>query len=566
MVGFTYGPIQATVATSQRIVKELLYAFLTGQAISTGVSLFVIPVSSRKVFFAEATGYLQTCRKVLRAQVGFVSVLEHSSLCSPLAVHEAEKAGEDISEGRALFKQKAGALKAMKLREDVTFAKREIAVGHFRETDIHEFYELIVHITYPISGLSGIAEIAELMQECYPVDAVTASSSANSPSQAALDVEQQDWWDLIRSLTISFDGVITILDESILHILILLRIVPGAKKGKGTDANGDAEKGDSPPKAGDPGFGNYLEQQIKELRGIRTADVQKWAAERGLNSVFQSAAKNNMNSAGSKHATMDPAAIERGLFASKRLHVVFYMEYLLYSVSLAILDLVRFAEQKSQDSTFTRIRLVLPALKTLIKWGKGLIDGDEANNEENFDQLASNAPTVYLGDSFRRAKDPEHLPPKNQIQAWGDHLRAVPRALGSAPVAFGVRVTIAVMSIGILAYLEKTHEFFIKQRVVWCLVMVSFGMSPTTGSAVFSLFWSLVFTALGMVGAFINWYIADQKTPAVIVIFFLMLQIYFYFCARYPRFLLAIVAGALTHVLTIGEASLRWCSLCTISY
>ncbi len=87
------------------------------------------------------------------------------------------------------------------------------------------------------------------------------------------DAEKQEWWDLVGSLTLSFDEVIVILDESILHILILLRLVPGAKKGRGTDANGDAKKGDSPPKAGDPGFDNYLEQQIKDLRVSHPADV-----------------------------------------------------------------------------------------------------------------------------------------------------------------------------------------------------------------------------------------------------------------------------------------------------
>ena len=54
------------------------------------------------------------------------------------------------------------------------------------------------------------------------------------------------------------------------------------------------------------------------------------------------------------------------------------------------------------------------------------------------------------------------------------------RLLGSTPVASGVRVSVAVMSVRILAYLEQTHEFFIKQRVIWLLVMTSIGMSPTT--------------------------------------------------------------------------------------
>src|SRR6187402_2962065 len=46
MVGFTYGPQEPTLFASRRFVRELLYSFLTGQAISTGVSLIIIPVSS----------------------------------------------------------------------------------------------------------------------------------------------------------------------------------------------------------------------------------------------------------------------------------------------------------------------------------------------------------------------------------------------------------------------------------------------------------------------------------------------------------------------------------------
>lgn len=150
------------------------------------------------------------------------------------------------------------------------------------------------------------------------------------------------------------------------------------------------------------------------------------------------------------------------------------------------------------------------------------------------------------------AKDPEHLPPKNFMQVLGNRLRKVPKFLGSDPVKFGARVAIATMSVGILAYLRNTHAFFIRQRVVWCLVIISIGMSPSSGSAVFNLLGNLTCTLFAMVGAFINWYIVDQKTPGVIVFLFFFLMFYFYFAARYPRFLVAIAAGAITHVLIIG--------------
>ena len=143
MVGFTYGPLEATEAASQNFLKELLYSFLTGQAISTGVSLLIIPVSSRKVFFAEATGFLQTCRSLLKAQLAYVELLEHSkpqlAAAGQSDIPDGQKtpqeltSSEELTKGTSLFKQKAIALNtvtksilalAAKLHEDVTFARR----------------------------------------------------------------------------------------------------------------------------------------------------------------------------------------------------------------------------------------------------------------------------------------------------------------------------------------------------------------------------------------------------------------------------------------------------------
>jgi len=85
------------------------------------------------------------------------------------------------------------------------------------------------------------------------------------------------------------------------------------------------------------------------------------------------------------------------------------------------------------------------------------------------------------------------------------------------------------------------------------------GMNPSSGSAVFQLLGNLAASLFGMIFAFINWYIVDQKTGGVIVFFWLFMMLYFYFAAKYPRFLVSIVAGAITHVLCIGmsEYSLR---------
>ncbi|KUJ22759.1 uncharacterized protein LY89DRAFT_637035 [Mollisia scopiformis] len=525
-VGFAYGPQEPTISASHRFIKELLYAFLTGQGISAAVCLFIIPVSSRKVFFAESKGFLMSCRSLLKKQVDFIKVLRFEKVDGDLHVKEKAKALKEASTGILSL--------GAKLREDVLFAKRESAMGHFRETDISELHGLLRRIMIPISGLATIVEISEGMQEEIGEQGVGEGE------------DRKEWTDMLSKVRDTFEGMVEILDESLLHVLILLGFVPASTRGSSTREE-DVEKGAGTlPRAGEVGFGDHLEQRIKEFRRTRTEELKRWAGERGLNSVFRSGVKGAPPSAGSEIA----AATSRDILASKRLHIIMFMEYLLWSTSLSILSLVLFSEQKSTSKT---THLILPKLRTLKKWLFGLLSGDpsSSSNLTDPDPLTISS-EIYLGSSFSPPKDPEHLPPKNRLQKCGNGLRAAPRWLRSEAVGFGVRVTVAVMSVMILAFLRQTHGFFIEQRGVWCCVMVVIGMSPTSGSAVFSLLGNLTFTLFGMVGAYINWYIVDQKTAGVIVVFFFFMMFYFYFCARFPRFLVAIVAGALTHVLVVG--------------
>lgn len=109
------------------------------------------------------------------------------------------------------------------------------------------------------------------------------------------------------------------------------------------------------------------------------------------------------------------------------------------------------------------------------------------------------------------------------------------------------------MSIGIMAYLRKTHSFFVKQRVVWALVMISIGMKGSSGSAVFNLVCNSTFSVVGMIAALVNWYIVNGHTAGVVVFFAISMALWFYWAARLSRLIIGIVAGALTQVLVIGK-------------
>jgi hypothetical protein len=526
-----------------------LYAFLTGFAISTGVSLLIIPVSSRKVFFGEAVGFLQSCRGLLKKQMAFIESLEHSRLSKPITKH-ALSSEESINADGDLYNEKRTALKTStaallvlgsKLAEDVVFAERETAYGHLNEKDVHELNELLRGIMIPISGLSTIADISIRMDGWRRQ--ANNSTVNDQLSEEELDLEHSEWLELVEGARIAFENMTQLLDESVLHILITLRMIPGT--GNKKSATEDPEKGEDTKPNTD--FADALERKIEDFRDQRSTELRLWAQKRGFNSVFQSAAKQERRAP--LHEAIDPALASRETLASARLHIILYMEYLLYSVSKAILVAVRFADSKQHDGTMSKKHFIFPTVKTVTNWLRSLLDGTESSDE--FDPSAE-AQFLLLGNSFDFARDPEHLPPKGLAQKLGNYLRLIPRFFGSAPVKFGARTAVGVFSIAIMAYLKDTHAFFVRQRLVWSLVMISIGMSPTSGSAVFNLFGNLICTLFGMIGAFINWYVADQNTGGVIAVFFVFMCFYFYWAAKYPRFLVAIVAGALTHILIVG--------------
>jgi hypothetical protein len=75
-VASTFGPQFQTVPQVEAFVKRLLISFLTGLGLATGVSLFVFPVTSRKVVTKEITGYLSALRGALSAHKVYFQSLE----------------------------------------------------------------------------------------------------------------------------------------------------------------------------------------------------------------------------------------------------------------------------------------------------------------------------------------------------------------------------------------------------------------------------------------------------------------------------------------------------------
>lgn len=161
------------------------------------------------------------------------------------------------------------------------------------------------------------------------------------------------------------------------------------------------------------------------------------------------------------------------------------MEFLLWSTGGAVLDLVRFADRKAEEGATKKKRFIFPGLKRTKKWFSSTVKAEDTNLEQTPDDAETGGTGIYVGESFKAAKDPEHLPPKNSWERFGNMLRGISNHLASPESAFGFRVACATLTIGIIAYLQDTQQFFIRQRLVWAMIMVAIGMTATAGSGIF---------------------------------------------------------------------------------
>ena len=161
------------------------------------------------------------------------------------------------------------------------------------------------------------------------------------------------------------------------------------------------------------------------------------------------------------------------------------MEFLLWSTGRAIIDLVKFADLKASEGVMSKNRFIFPGKRRLKKWILGALGKEDGMIEHAPDSTETTNINIELGQAFQETKDPEHLPPTNAWQRFGNKIRSISSILGSQESAFGFRVAVATMSIAIVAYLESTQRFFVAQRLIWAMIMVSIGMTVTAGAGVF---------------------------------------------------------------------------------
>lgn len=481
-ISATFGPLFPTVATAEAFIRRLLVGIFIGLAISSGCSLLVFPISTRQIVVKQMAGVLGLFKKTVALEKEYLQGLERDDMFSLEVVEtsaghpERERKKKKDSSPQLTREQKTavalrGTIAAIrelmgKIYGDIKFAKRDVAFGYLSAKDFGALFNLIRNVMIPMTGIGVVMDIFQKVGRERGWDG--AGPASDEPDIGGLDTlsEEQDkeqtqkvWNDIMKQLHEPFEILSEALIQGIDHAGILLRFFPQPKEQNKTP-DVEASAGDLRP--GQVGFSKVIDQKIDAFNSRKGEILRMWAKEKGLSSDGR---PENWNKDYTK-------LFEKRRNDQAQLFTILYLEKLMQATGEAIQCFVAFAEDKHRDGSITKTHLIVPDARRLKKWFASIIKSD-SNAEDSPDVLERGGNIVFLGQAWKHKKDPEHLPPTNAMQRIGNGLRDFSNFFGSPESIFGLRVALATMTIGIIAFLEQTQQFFIEQRLVWAMVGLS---------------------------------------------------------------------------------------------
>lgn len=294
-----------------------------------------------------------------------------------------------------------------------------------------------------------------------------AGYDAPEEGVAEKNVEKHVWSAVMKQVQEPFEILSEAIDQGLEHAGICLEFLPRPRKASRQAAEPpsassyiDVEAADEPC-PGDPGFARVIEEKVQAFHSRKGELLRTWVQERGID--------------------LDSEDADRSSFRSERdqvqLYIILYLENLMHASGDAVQDLISFADEKVEDGTMSKKRLIVPSFRRLRKWFLSIFSKEDSPAEQAPDMVDAGSTAIYFDGGYHHKRDPEHLPPVTAWQHFGNVLRKVPRFLGSQESVFGFRVACATMTVAIAGFLEETQRFFIEQRLVWAMVIIAIGMS-----------------------------------------------------------------------------------------
>jgi hypothetical protein len=557
-ISMTYAPQFSTMDQAGHFISGLLEAYLTAFAIATGVSLLVFPLTSRHLVRNDMVSFISGLRAALKANMVYLNTLQSSDTDMFAAAARTNTAGEKpfASPEAQQFAAKMGALSGIvaKFSTNLPFAKREVAIGRLGPDDLRQIFRLMRECTIPAIGLSCMPAIFEHTSEDAGWDRsvsfanISLENAANDTEKARIEAINE-WHELLRLLREPFSSITDVIDEGLEHVLLTLNLV---KKPKKDNAHTDSEAAGDVPKPGDATFGQYFQRRAEEFQ------QSKQLMLRGFCHVHDIELADDFFTNPSKKNFEAPAWMNKGNFTPARralrrqLMIVLYIEFLLYSISRRILDLIQFAEELRDSGKLGKRRLVVPGVKRVRKWVYSSLFQEQDMDAGDDPDINGTDTNVRLGDAFRKRRDPEHLPPQNAWERFTDQFRQIAHFFKSPASKFGFRVAVATMSIAVINCLRDSQIFFTQQRLFWAQIMTSIAMSPSAGQSLRAFMLRAFGTIIAMALSYIAYYIVDGKTAGVLVFYFLFLHIGMWILIRWPALAPVGIIAQVTITLILG--------------
>ncbi|OJD12842.1 hypothetical protein AJ78_06622 [Emergomyces pasteurianus Ep9510] len=554
-----------TISEGLYMIRGATLAFTVGLTIATGVSLFVFPVTSRSKLFRGLRPFPNTVKSLLNAQIAYVRRSEKEgpwkltrtatltgyatfgSILSRQATAAREGAAMPQDKHSQALKTAMNGLNSMysTLHDNLYYAKQEMAWGKLTSEDLDALVSLLRSILVSFSGIGMLPEIFRKLSKPINnthngVDERLRQDSAGSSSESEYD--EHDGGHFIGPLCARLESAAELVYQGIQHAMITLEISKvkdfptDIKRQRFTFVARDEEAAGDPSGPGGEGFAALFETKLQEFFDQKSKLPETWATLNAFTSVN--------GGQGYRNQGQEDREIRKEFF------VIILIGHLQELLLQATLNLVKFADDKVADGTMKSYKFIFPKREAMKEWfsfRETAQDGDGNSRASN--QSASDA---FKPVKVATLRDPDHLPPTNSWQRFGDFIRSISHILRSEQSGFGLRVALASFCVAILAYLDETQDVFYDHRLNWAAVIVILAMSPTSGKSLFGLMTRIAATTLSMGLGLAVWYIAAGRTAGVIVFLYIANCIQHYFIVKYPRFISTVIIALITFNLIIA--------------
>ncbi|KAI4767880.1 hypothetical protein E4T52_16996 [Aureobasidium sp. EXF-3400] len=536
IVQLTYCSRFETWAQCWDLIFLTTKCYYTGMAISFVSGMIIYPVSCRSGMFKAQRDYLHGVRDVLTETRSYVANLQKAPTFSPALTHTAEldesEQMQEVRDGTAMVRRMAEVKAAYnKMRHELAMAKREIAWGKQRAKDFTAISDLCRRILMPLGGIGHMPEILKHIGSKGGWKPLFGSTHQSSKDIGATEYRQETdqeeseavWRRSIDALIEPVNCIIEAIRDGIEHTTIQLEIAsetPKADNSTKTDLEAEGEQF----RPSDPNFSKHLHEKLTEFSAGRIEALNAWANSKGLSPEQME----ELQCRASREAEKD-RDLERVPADCQQLFLILFIQHMLYSTGIAVLELSKFSDGLVAEGVMSRNRLVVPSLLGLKRWmlalwattDQALADDDRPNSKEENDML--------YGTSGRCTDDIEHLPPTNGFERLGVRIRTFQQFLRGPEFSFGFRSGCATMSCAILAYLHQTQSVFTHYRLIWPVIIAAIGANMSAGQ-------SGVSYMLRILGSLV-----------ALLICYLM-----YFLIKWPKYIIGWLVILITEVLSIG--------------